>query len=113
MTTCSTCRYFLDGVQKCRRYPSDWPSVIPSDWCGEHKPNLTLARKWPLEPVSDLKSIGERSARLLRECGIVSVGDLLEADMAVCARIRAIPDLGVRILNARDREIRRREERRG
>lgn len=43
--SCTTCRYWLnlDGTtNRCHRYPPmpgipAWPTVAPTDWCGEWK----------------------------------------------------------------------------
>jgi hypothetical protein len=79
---CSKCRYFVHNA--CRRYPpsgrpSSWPTVLPTEWCGEYTAILSVNAstaetntKSPvsvsIEPASDTaKSVQEKLNRLRKE----------------------------------------------
>jgi hypothetical protein len=34
MNTCATCQWL--NSKECRRHPPPWPTVIPTDWCGDY-----------------------------------------------------------------------------
>ena len=58
--TCANCRYFLDRKRpqseygEChRRAPHlGWSCTLPTDWCGEHEPQVTPGKQgmWKILP---------------------------------------------------------------
>lgn len=65
MTACENCKFFeqVEATQgTCRRMPpkpfptgpdqisSFWPSVQPTQWCGEHVVRIEIARVMPTAP---------------------------------------------------------------
>lgn len=86
---CSNCLYFDD--ENCRKNPPHidgdgggvWPRVAPNDWCGDFTTTMPYALDINFPP----SLVSPKTAKVIEEAGIQTLGDLLKFGRAKLARL--------------------------